>query len=164
VDLAHEVLQGKGFASWMVEVGGEVRTVGRKPGGAPWIVGIEAPIPGIPYGSAIHRKVILQNAALATSGDYRNFIPSTRERWHHIIDPRTGRSPSHDLASVSILADTCTQADALATAAMVLGPEEGKALIEDLPGVEALFIRRLHDDSFATSFTEGFPFLDALEE
>jgi thiamine biosynthesis lipoprotein len=157
VDRVAEKLNAAGCRNWMVEVGGEVRASGCKPGGAPWRVGIETPLEGAPFGDRIHRSISLENRAVATSGDYRNFKEREGVRWHHIIDPRTGENPANDLASVTVLSASCTRADALATALMVLGLHEGTALIERLPGVEALFIRPLPDGGFATSMTSGFP-------
>ncbi len=160
VDLAGRVLDTFGFEAWMVEIGGEVLTHGYKPRKRPWIIGIEAPFEGAPFGQRIHGKVALINTALATSGDYRNFRKNGGRRWHHILDPHTLENPVNDLASVTVIAPTCTVADALATGLMVLGPKKGAVLLKRFPGGSTLFIRRLKDGSFATSMTSGFPLLD----
>ena len=104
----------------MVEIGGEVRTGGRKPDGGLWRIGIERPVAG---GREIACVVELDGRSLATSGDYRNFFELQGRRYSHEIDPRTGRPVEHGLVSVSVLADDCMTADAWATALMVLGPE-----------------------------------------
>jgi thiamine biosynthesis lipoprotein len=101
------------------------------------------------------KVVRLENAALATSGDYRNYVADEKGLRHHILDPRTGRPASHTLASVSVITDDCMTADALATAFFVTGTEEGLKLAEQLPEVEALFIDRIEGE-FELSSTEGF--------
>ena len=113
-------------------------------------------MPGLDGGRRRRGPCLGPQTALATSGDYRNFKKGDGKRWHHIIDPRTGANPAHDLASVTIRSHSCSRADALATGIMVMGPDEGRALLENLPGVEALLIRRLKDGSFSTSTTQGF--------
>ena len=131
VDRVTEALLGEGLADVWVEVGGEVRAAGSNPQGRVWRLGIERPeaAPG-----ALQRIVPLASAAVATSGDYRNYRERDGARFSHIIDPRSGRPIRHRLASVSVVHPRCMRADALATALMVLGPEEGMelALREDL--------------------------------
>lgn len=110
------------IAGYMVEIGGEIRCKGTKSGGAPWKIGVQSPKSA---GHAAARVVELRNAAMATSGDYRNYFEQDGKRFSHTIDPRTGRPVDHRLASVSVVAENCMTADALATAIMVLGPEAG---------------------------------------
>ena len=111
----------------LVEIGGEVRTRGRKADGSAWRVGIERPVPDR---RAVQRGVSLTDRAMATSGDYRNFFVAGGVRYSHTIDPRTGRPVPDGLASASVVAETCAEADALATAVMVLGADDGAALLE----------------------------------
>lgn len=125
VDRAAAALEALGARRYLVEVGGELRARGLNAEGAPWQVGVERPDPGA---RAVQRVVPLIDAALATSGDYRNFFERGGRRFSHTIDPRTGRPIEHALASVSVVADTCARADAWATALNVLGPDEGLAL------------------------------------
>ncbi len=122
VDRVAETLHAAGFADHWVEVGGEVRAAGRNAEGRVWRLGIERPSlePG-----ALQRIVPLDGAAVATSGDYRNYRERNGARISHIIDPRTGSPVHHRLASVSVVHTQCMAADALATALMVLGPDEG---------------------------------------
>jgi FAD:protein FMN transferase len=111
-----------GVESYLVEIGGEIRVKGAKPDGSAWVVGIEAP-------TRLRRQVKhalpLTDAALATSGDYRNFIERDGKKYAHTIDPRTRKPVEHPLASVTVIAETCMEADALATGLMVMGPEKG---------------------------------------
>lgn len=120
VDAVARLLDERGLAAYLVEIGGEVRTRGAKPDGGGWIVGIEAPTPGR---RSVRRTLELRGASLATSGDYRSFRDAEGRRWSHTIDPRTGRPIEHQLASVSVVAESCMESDALATALMVLGPD-----------------------------------------
>ena len=132
VDQLAEYLAGLKTPGYLVEIGGEMRAGGNHADGSPWQVGIEQPTPGH---RGIERIIRLKNQAIATSGDYRNFFEINGKRYSHTIDPRTGRPVTHQLTSVSVIAETCTTADALATAVMVLGPVEGynKAVADDRP-------------------------------
>ena len=123
----------------LVEVGGEVRALGAKVGGAPWRVGIDDP--GAP-GSRLSAVVLLTGGALATSGDYRSVRVIEGKRRTHVVDPRSGRPVEQKVASASVIAPTCMEADAVATALMVLGPEEGLAWVEDRPWLETLLMVR----------------------
>lgn len=138
VDGVADALVELGIDRFMVEVGGEVRVGGPKADGAPWRLGIEEPVAGM---RRVGHLVAMEDEALATSGDYRNYFEADGERYSHIIDPRTGRPVAHELASVSVLAASCTRADGLATALLVLGPDAGHSLAESLK-VEALFLVR----------------------
>ncbi len=144
VDRVAGALIRDGFADFMVEVGGEVRAHGRNAERRVWRIGIERPQEG---GRSIHTVVALPDLALATSGDYRNFIVRDGVRVSHAIDPRIGRPISHDLASVSVIQANCMTADAMATALEVLGPVDGMELAasHDIP---ALFLVRLADGTF----------------
>ena len=127
VDKVAEYLQNAGVSAFLVEVGGELRSFGRKPDGSAWRVAIETPVPGNPaLGQRnIHNVIELENMGLATSGDYRNFYEENGIRYSHTIDPRTGRPITHRLASVTVLHQQAGYADAWATALMVMGEEQG---------------------------------------
>jgi len=122
VDAISDLLAEEGYDRSMVEIGGEVRTRGLKPDDLPWRIGIEKPDTG---GRSIQRIVELRDAALATSGDYRNFFERDGVRYSHTIDPTTGRPVQHRLATVTVVADSCMEADALATAVLVMGDQRG---------------------------------------
>jgi thiamine biosynthesis lipoprotein len=123
----------------LVEVGGEVRALGAKPGGVPWRVGIDDPdAPG----SRLAAVVLLTGGALATSGDYRRVRVIEGRRRTHVVDPRSGRPAEQKVASASVIAPTCMEADAIATALMVLTPEEGLAWVEDRPWLDAMLMVR----------------------
>ena len=147
VDLAAATLQESACQDFLVEVGGEVGVRGVRPDGSPWRIGVESPS-GL---QAVTHRLTLRDEAIATSGDYRNFLRIEGELYSHTIDPQTGFPVLHELTSVSVIADTAMRADALATALNVMGPEDGLAfaLRHDL---EALFIIRTENgyDSFGT--------------
>jgi thiamine biosynthesis lipoprotein len=153
VDRAAEALAGLGFSDFLLELGGEIRVGGERPGGGAWRVAIERPEPDA---RAVQASVELRDAALATSGDYRSFYEQDGERRSHLLDPRSGRPVRHRLASVSVVHREAALADAWATALAVLGPEEGFARAE-AEGLGAYFIERTASGGFAVRATSGFP-------
>jgi len=98
---------------------------------------------------------VLDNQAIATSGNYRNFYTFNDKRFSHIIDPRTGYPVETNIVSVTVLGTNCMDADALATALSVLNFNEGKALIESLDGFEALWIIKEENDVLRSQSTSG---------
>ncbi len=136
VDRIWELLSEAGLQDYLVEVGGEVRTRGRPADGRDWSIGIENP-----DGSGVAGAVPLRDAAIATSGDYRNFFEHEGRRYSHVIDPRTGWPVAHDLASVTVVSPTAARADALATALLVVGRVAGMELAER-EGIAALLVVR----------------------
>lgn len=122
VDLLIDQITALGFANAMVEIGGEVRAIGRRRDGRPWRVGVErANQPGAKFA----RVVDLQNLALTTAGDYRNVSGAGDAKFTHIIDPATGQALPFRGVSVAVIAERCIDADALDTALLVMGPERG---------------------------------------
>ncbi|WP_421902125.1 FAD:protein FMN transferase [Maridesulfovibrio sp.] len=152
VDAVSGWLKDKGVSDFMVEIGGEIRTAGTKPGDAPWLIGVEKPVAG---GRSVQAVIELNGKAMATSGDYRNYFEADGKRYSHIIDPVIGKPISHNLVSVSVVEDSCTMADALVTGLMVLGPEQGINLAEKHK-LSAFFIVRT-EDGFAETATGDFP-------
>lgn len=159
VDKLADYLLTRGIESFLVEIGGELRASGRKPDGQGWRVAVEKPVPGL---REIERVLELQDIAVATSGDYRNFFEVDGNVYAHIIDPRSGWPVDHLTASVTVLAPTCTQADALATALTVLGPEQGMAFAETRQ-LAVLFIVRT-DKGFEPRASGAFEALLAQHE
>lgn len=128
VDVVAEALSGAGIENYLVEIGGEIRGAGRRLDGRPWRVGVEVPGSGLDV-----REVLeLEDRSLATSGDYRKYFVVEGKRYSHVIDPRTGMPALDAPASVSVVMQTCMEADALATALMVMGGEAGLAFAEQL--------------------------------
>lgn len=139
VDRIAALLDRSGCSAYLVELGGEVRVRGHNASGKPWRIGIESP-----DGEGLAGWLSLLDGAVATSGDYRQSRPQNDiegGRVSHIIDPRTGMPIRHKLASVTVVADTATLADAYATALLVLGENAGLAFAER-HDLAAVFIRR----------------------
>lgn len=150
-DAAAASLLAADITDFMVEAGGEIVTHGLNPTGRPWSIGIEEP-------DAWPRRARLvlatSNEAIATSGDYRLYVEHDGRRYPHAIDPETATPIDHGLASVTVITRDAMRADALATALLVLGPDRGLQLADQL-GLEAHFISRdedghLHDHPSTT--------------
>ena len=156
VDALVQLLKGEGFKSFIVEIGGEVFASGTKPGNRAWTVGISRPEPGTSQ-TTLYRTITLRNKALATSGDYRNFVTINNRSYSHIIDPTTGYPVDSGVVSASVIADTCTFADGLATALMVMAPAKGVALVNGLDNVECLIVVRTPDSRFQDYPSNRFP-------
>lgn len=150
VDKITEYLDSLTIYNYLVDIGGEIKTRGWNQKGLLWKIGISTPDDKF----GIQKVVLLENKAVATSGDYRNYFESDGQRYSHTIDPTTGRPVTHKLASVTVLHDTCMMADALATAIDVMGPDEGYefAIIQELP----VFMIVRENDRFIEKMTPGF--------
>lgn len=153
VDQVAASIRQLGCSNFMVEVGGEVRTAGKKENGEPWNIGIE-----VPNSEAVrdYKKFAkLNDASMATSGNYRNFYEVGGKTYSHTIDPNTGAPVTHQLASISIIADDCMSADAYATAGMVLGPELGKKCFDRLGLPHYMLVRK--NSEFEEQSSKSFP-------
>lgn len=151
VDQVADQLDRLGVTAYLAEIGGEIKAKGTKPGDQPWRIAIERPEA---TSRTVYRVVALEDDAMATSGDYRNFYEQDGRIYSHTIDPATGRPVAHALASVTVITEDCATADALATTFLVLGPERGLSLAESL-GVGAFFVTRAGED-YAHSATTAF--------
>ena len=158
IDKLTEVLNLAGIENYMVEIGGEMKAKGKNPRGTTWTIGIEDPAQAeLGIGSSMLAKVELDGRGISSSGNYRKFyIDEQGNRRAHIVDPLIGFPVSHSMVSVSVLANSATEADALATAFMAMGPEKAKELAEKLPGVEAMFVIG-GQGKLQMEFTSGFP-------
>ena len=155
VDVVFELLKNYGYKNILVEIGGEIRCGGFNQNGDFWRVGIDKPIFDILPGHDLHDLITLNNVALATSGDYRNYFIYEGKIYSHTIDPRSGYPIENGIASASVTAPNCMLADALATALMVMG-ESGLKLINELENVEALIIKRIDVEEFESVKTNGW--------
>ena len=152
VDRVSEALTTLGYENYMVEVGGEVRTAGHSASGNPWRIAVERPAAG---SAGPQRIVWLNDGAMATSGDYRNFIERDGRRYSHTIDPRTARPVKHRLASVSVIHDSCMTADAYATALMVMGEDEAFRFASE-NGLAVLLLIRSEEGGFTERASPTF--------
>jgi thiamine biosynthesis lipoprotein len=155
VDQVADVVRASGFTDFLVEIGGETYAAGRRGDDQAWRVGINTPQPDA-RPDEIYAIVTLQDQALATSGDYRNFFVKDGVRYSHIIDPRTGYPTTNRVVSASIQGPDCTLADGLATAILVMGAEKGLALIERIDGIEGLIVVAEPDGRLEDHFSTGF--------
>lgn len=135
VDQALQVLIRAGIEHAFINAGGDIGLIGAKPDGSPWRIGVRHPREE----NEIIAILPSIGGAVVTSGDYQRTFEENSISYHHILNPETGM-PSRELVSVTIVAPTATEADALSTAVFVLGPARGMALIESMPKVEGVLI------------------------
>ena len=142
VDVVADYLRSHGIENFMVEIGGEVVVSGTNPKGQPWHVGINSPVDDPESTSAeLDTVLTLSNCAMATSGNYRNFYTTEDgRRVAHTIDPTTGYPVQHSILSATVLAPTCAEADAFATAFMVMGLERAKCVLQQHPELSVYLI------------------------
>lgn len=129
VDLLASYLESKGINNYLVELGGELKTKGRK-GDENWKIGIDTPDEKPTAENPLKAIIILDNKALATSGNYRKFYEENGQKFSHIINPKTGYPARQNLLSATVIANDCITADAYATAFMVMGLEQSKVFLE----------------------------------
>ncbi|MFO1510152.1 MAG: FAD:protein FMN transferase [Steroidobacteraceae bacterium] len=141
VDCMVDVLQHYAIGHALVALDGELRALGSQADGRPWAVALESPESGR---RAVHGVIELQDLAVATSGDYRRFMQVGDARLAHSMDGRRAAPVRNDVASVTVLARTCMDADAWATALLVAGSSDGPAMAHRL-GLEALWLLRRED-------------------
>jgi thiamine biosynthesis lipoprotein len=138
-----------------VEIGGEVFAAGLRKDGKEWRIGINRPQKNAPI-DQVYKVVDLQNKGFATSGDYRNYFEVNQHRFSHVIDPRNGFPVDNGVVSVSIIANTCTFADGLATAVMVLGHKKGLDLVNRLDNTECFIVTQKEDGTLVDHYSKGF--------
>lgn len=155
VDRIAEALQAAGYRHLLVEVGGELRGHGQHPDGRGWRVGLEGP-----SAEGAASGITLRDQAVATSGDYRQFFEQDGRRYSHMIDPRTGYPIAQAGIAVSVVHVSCMQADGLATALAVLGPDEGFEWAS-ARGLAARFVHR-QDNAWVERRTPAFEALETL--
>ena len=132
----------------------EIKLKGFKPGNEEWLPAIEAHAAGA---NEIYEVLSSRGEAfsLAGSGDYRNYFEIDGARYSHEIDPRTGRPVTHDLAAAFVITESAAEADALATAFMILGLEESKS-VTDQHSISAFLISRVNENHFEHFVTSTF--------
>ncbi len=151
VDEVARIVEMAGGKNYLVEIGGELRAKGVNQRGQTWRIGIETPDlqQRVPF-----TAVPLNDLAMATSGDYRNYFEVNGKRYSHTLDPETGYPITHNLASVTVLAKSAAEADGYATALNVMGAEQGMALAEAL-NLPVLFILK-ENDGFVMQTSRSF--------
>ena len=137
-DRVAEMFENNGISDFMIEIGGEIVVRGLNPHGEKWNISVDRPV--FSKDMAMHESqtvVTLTNCGIATSGNYRNYKGSGDKRFGHTVDPLTGKPAINDLASATVIAPTCMEADAYATACMAMGARRAKNMIQeaDLPAL-----------------------------
>jgi len=132
LDCAIRKLKDNGITSALVNIGGEVYCLGDN-FGQPWVIVVRSP-----RGEYVSRGVKIKDQAVATSGDYEQFFISNNKRYNHIMDPKTGRPADAGVTSVTVIADSGMDADALSTSIFVLGKKKGLKMLEAFPHSKAI--------------------------
>jgi FAD:protein FMN transferase len=155
VDQVAAILEQNGIQNYLVEIGGEMRLKGHKPGGQGWRIAIEKPVND---GRNVQRIVQTGDMGVATSGDYRNYFEEDGNRYSHLIDPRSGKPIQHRTVSATVLHPSCMTADGYATALNVMSAEEAIAFANRY-NIAALLVVKT-DDGFTELASEAFkPYL-----
>ena len=141
VDEIAALLDANQLTNYLVEIGGELRVSGHNAEQRKFAIAVEKPLQNNKMDYSVVR---LSNVAVATSGDYRNFYEHDGQRYSHTIDPRSGRPVTHDLTGVTVITESTAYADAMATALLVLGPEDGHELAEQLDLASYFLVRTDH--------------------
>lgn len=155
VDQIAALLRDSGFKNFLVEIGGEVYAAGHRKDGLPWRIGINTPRKEASL-DQVYKVVNLTDGAMATSGDYRNFFEIDQKRYSHVIDPRSGYPVTNGVVSASVLSADCTFADGLATALIVMNPDKGIELVNQLEGVDSLIVVMQTDGTLIDHYSKAF--------
>jgi len=153
VDQAALLLDFLGFENYMVEIGGEIMVSGFNQYDEKWTIGI--PVPEH-FNSELYTQFKITDLAVATSGSYNNYFTLENIDYSHILAPKTGYPIKHDLVSATIVAPDCATADAIATAVMVKGFDDGLRWINSLPEIECLLVKLTASGEYITGQSSGF--------
>ncbi len=154
VDAIAKLFSQGGVKNFLVEIGGELVGSGKNKKKQPWKIGISQPEKkGLTQ--SLYKVISLDNMAIATSGNYRNFFEKNGHTFSHIINPKTGLPVENQVVSTSVIAKNCTIADGLATALMVMDIQKGIDLINSLESIECLVIKK-KGDKFIPFRSQGF--------
>lgn len=141
VDVVAQLLKRRGVRNFMVDIGGEVVVGGQNPAGGPWRIGINKPVDdSLSVRGDLQALLHITDAAMATSGNYRNFYYREGKKYAHTIDPRTGYPVQHEILSATVVAPDCMSADAYATAFMVMGLDSAARFVQEKPDLDVYFI------------------------
>ena len=136
-DIATKIYTDFGLTSAFIDLGGNVKTLGRKPDGTEWVIGVQHP--DAPRGILLG-VLMVSGQSVVTSGGYERYFAANGTKFHHILDPRSGWPSDAGLKSTTIICEDSMKADALATATFIMGMEKGMNLIGKMTGVEAIFV------------------------
>lgn len=163
-DVAIDIYKQNGVKSGFISLGGNVVTLGTKPDGNPWSVGIRNPRQVGEQSGQIVGFIKVADKAVVTAGDDQRYFEKDGVRYHHILDPHTGYPAKSDLMSVTLVTDSSLDADAIDTAVFILGLEKGKKLLEEIGGIEAVFITTDKKVYVTDGLKGNFQFYDESKE
>jgi thiamine biosynthesis lipoprotein len=152
-DRLKDKIQAEGYDSAIINLGGNVLTVGRKPNSDNWNIGVRNPESDA--GSTMGILKLVDNS-IVSSGVYERFFVQDNVRYHHIINALTGYPEQNDMLSVSIVSDRSVDGDALSTTTFLLGLEKGYKYIESLDGIGAVFIMKDHSVYVTSNLADKF--------
>lgn len=152
-DALADFLRSKGVESAIIDLGGNILCLGSKPDGSNFKIGIQYPYRD---SNKVIDTISLSDMSVVTSGVYQRWFEQDGKTYHHILDPKTGRSLDNGLISVSIISAKSTDCDALSTTAFAMGLEDGMALIDSLPETWAVFITEDMQLHYSAGFEERF--------
>jgi len=155
VDYLAMYLRSQGVENLMVEIGGEVYAQGHNATTTPWTIGLNTPDSESTLQDFMN-LVHLKKMSVASSGNYRIFHIVNGKKYSHEINPKSGYPERNELLQVSVLARNCMEADAVATALMIMGKKKGMAYIESKPGMEAVFFYGDKEGGIAQTESSGF--------
>ncbi|HCU08577.1 MAG TPA: thiamine biosynthesis protein ApbE [Clostridiales bacterium] len=145
-DCVKDFLENRGVSSALINFGGNVVVLGAKEDGAPWVIGVEKPFSAEEEGDLVRElsgEIVVTHGSVVTSGIYERKFTENGQLYYHILDPETGYPRETDLISVTVIGPASTDCDALSTICLMLGLEEGQALIEGMEPYEAVFIPKV---------------------
>ncbi|WP_194973361.1 FAD:protein FMN transferase [Aquiflexum lacus] len=164
VDVVADYLASKGIQNLLIEIGGELVARGVNENGELWKVGVNRP-EELGRSDELFSVIALENKGMATSGNYRNYYEADGIKISHTIDPFTGRPVRHGLLSATVLAADCMQADALATALMVMGTEKAINLQEREKDFEIFLIYNDENGEMKSFASNGLkPYLSFVHD
>ncbi|MCF7944064.1 MAG: FAD:protein FMN transferase [Spirochaetia bacterium] len=155
-DILRDLFISEGIEGAIINLGGNIQTVGSKPGGDPWRIGIQDP--ASPRGDYL-MVISFTSGAVVTSGTYERYFTVEGTRYHHILSTETGYPVENSIESVSILSEESFIADALSTAVFSMGLEHGISFIEEMDAVEAIFV----DNKKQIHLTSGIKADEAID-
>lgn len=156
-DVIARLLEENGCKEYMIEIGGEVFCKGLNPKGEKWRIGIDKPIDGPSNTSQEFQTIVsISGVAINTSGNYRQFYYRDGKKYTHEIDPRSGYPVQHNLLSATVVAPNCMQADAYATAFMVLGVDSALKICNTIPDMDCYLIYTDKNNKSQVVYTDGF--------
>ncbi len=154
VDVVSAFLKSNGVKSFIVEIGGEIFANDAKPNGDPWKAGIEEPYDNQEEANPSRAIIRLQNSAIATSGNNRQYFIENGVKYAHHLDPKTGYPTKNNLLSASIIAPNCISSDAYATGVLVMGLEKAKLFLKKHPELQAYLVYSDEQGRFQVYKTE----------